>query len=212
MVQSKRRTLLVALATVMFISVPTAFADFVPSWRGQNGSTYQAWSFGDANHTPLPDEGVSNDYGNPLLRVDTVYDWISDGGVWALSGELDIYIPNRDMRLDQKLIQLQLAWRPGNRDDTFFLPDEPIVGITSSPLFEKMEMSRQDSLEGGWTNSVFSITLWPNVDKEWFTIKGDIEVDGVIIDTICVPEPATIALLGMGTLAMIKSRRRFKSA
>ncbi len=203
--------LLVALATVMFISVPTAFADFIPSWRGQEGSTYQAWWFSTDSKTPLPEE-VDNPYGAPLLRVDTAYDWLSDGA-WPLSGEMDIYIPNRDMRLDQKDIQLQLTWRPGNRDQTPFLPDQPIVGITTNPLFDSMQLSRQDLVLpiGGWILSTFTITLWPNVDEEWFTIKGDIEVDGVIIDTICVPEPATIALLGMGTLAMLKNRRRFNS-
>ena len=38
-------------------------------------------------------------------------------------------------------------------------------------------------------------------------ISGSIMVDQVIIDTICIPEPITIALLGFGSLILIRRKR-----
>jgi hypothetical protein len=187
------------------------FADLVPPWRGEEGSTYQQWDFSADDRTPPPEEGnVYNPYGNgPQLRVDTPFDWYqvidSASGVWPLSGEIDVYIPNRQLPLDQKDIWIQLIWKQANLDPDPFLPDEPIVGVTP---FDSMTMSRED-LRGreDWTHSQFKIEIHPNPDAEWITIKGDILVDQLIIETYCIPEPATIALLGIGGLITLRRKR-----
>ena len=41
-----------------------------------------------------------------------------------------------------------------------------------------------------------------------FTIGGDVFVDQLVVDTICIPEPATMSLLALGGLALLRRKRR----
>jgi len=180
---------------------------FPPLWRGDQGSTVQQWNFATDEHIPAPDS-VSNPYGDPLLRVNSVDDWI-DGidqrqGVWSLSGEIDVYIPNWPEIRPEKEIWVQLTWKATDVDP--FLPNEPVVGVVP---FEYMEASLiSEQLGDGWMHSLFLINIWPNPVEEWITIKGDIMVDQLVIDTICVPEPATLVLFGMGWLVTVARKKR----
>jgi len=173
-----------------------------------DNSTYQLWTFSMPDLTPPPDV-VENPYGDPLLRVDSTY-WsdemgapLLNHGVWAL-GQIDVYIPNRDIIDGWKDILLELVWKPGMLDDPF-LPNQPNILVTP---WDQMEASRVDTdLGDGWVKSVYEITIWPNPAEEWIAIKGNILVDGLVITTTCIPEPATIALLGLGALALLRKRK-----
>jgi len=180
-----------------------AFADDVaiPTWRYANGSTYQVWEFSDDNSTPVPDV-VYNPYGDPLLQVNTSYGW--EAGAWALSGEIDILIPNFPEIRPEKWIQIQLTWKAADNDP--FLLDDPLIAIGP---FDSMTISRydDDQIVPGCIHSIYDIVIRPNPAEEWIAIKGDIWVDELVIDTICVPEPATICLFGLGALTLLRKRR-----
>ncbi len=196
--------IIACLAVTLTIS---STASATPEWRGNPGSTYQEWQF-DSNDTDLDPDIFSNDYGTAHLKVYPHGDWIPDPGAWALSGEIDVQIPNLNEENPEKRIHIQLTWQPAYNDP--LLPSEPIIGIVSYPLFEGMSMGpRIDTDDGeGWTYSTYDITIRPNPGVEWITIKGDILVDELVIDTICcIPEPATICLLGLGTLILLKKCR-----
>ena len=189
----------------MVVSLALSATAFAMPWeRGDDGSTWQQWDFSSNSTSPSPDAG-SNPYGTPVMTVKPFGDWIEGPGAWPLSGEIDIYIPNRPEPFDYKQILLQLTWQPGGNDQTPTMPDEPWVAVTP---FQEMEMHRWDNTPDTWTHSLFEITIWPNPPGEWITIKGDILVDQVIIDTICIPEPATIFLLGIGGLMTLTRKRR----
>jgi len=179
-----------------------ATASAVVWQRGDAGSTWQQWDFSSNSTSPSPDAG-SNPYGDPIMTINAVGGWIENPGAWPLSGEIDIFIPNRPQD-EQKEILLQLTWQAGS-NQTPTLPDEPWVAVTP---FNSMQMSRQDTAMNGWTQSLFDITIWPNPPYEWITVKGDIIVDQLVIDTICIPEPATIFLLGMGGLMAVRRVRK----
>jgi len=197
------KKLIILCMAVTLTAGSIAFADdvMIPPWRGADGSTHQLWEFGTDDPFPAPDV-VDNPYGDPLLHVDTPHGW-SDG-IWALSGEMDIYLPNRPVTGGWKEIWIQLTWKPGLDPDPF-LPDQPNVAVTP---FDHITMYRDDDgLGDGWIYSLYRIDLWPNPPEEWIAIKGDILVDQLVIDTICIPEPATVCLLGLGALALLKKRR-----
>jgi hypothetical protein len=184
--------------TVCFVTLLTGSMAF-------GNTTEVVWRFNEPDLTPLPDV-VSNPYGDPLLVVDSCY-WIDmiDGhtGVFPLSGQIDVYIPNRDVIDGYKDILLTLIWKSSTIDT--ILPDDPLVAVTP---FDSMQMYRDDmDLGDGWTQTLFTITIWPNPIEEWFTIKGDIMVDELSIYTECIPEPATISLLGLGILTLLRKRR-----
>ncbi len=129
-------------------------------------------------------------------------------GVWGLSGEIDVYIPNWPERRPEKEIWIQLTWKAGELDQSPFLPDVPIVGVAAD-IFGSMTMTRQDFSVGqdGWYQSVFDIHLWPNPTKEWIAVKGDILVDQLVIDTICIPEPGTILLFSIAGWVISRGRK-----
>jgi hypothetical protein len=62
-------------------------------------TTSQIWYFSTDDATPAPDV-VSNDYGPPRMQIvqgtGTGFDETISGrtGVWSLSGEIDVIIPN----------------------------------------------------------------------------------------------------------------------
>ena len=198
-----KKFLTVFLVTLLAGSMAFAADVVIPGWRGDPGSTYQRWEFSTDNPFPVPDV-VNNPYGTPLLKVNTPFSW--DNGAWPLSGEIDILIPNYPQIRPEKWIQIQLTWQPAGLDPDPFLADQPLIAVTP---FDGMEMYRydDDQVAPGWIHSTFDITIWPNPYEEWFTIKGDILVDELVIDTICIPEPMTVTLLGLGGLALMRKRR-----
>lgn len=186
-----------------------AFAVLQPPWRGEERSTFQEWDFAADSVTPSPNlDTLSNPYGDPLLRVTAAGDWINtiDGheGVWPLSGEIDVYLPNYQELQPMKEIWIQLTWKATDVDA--FLPNEPLIGVAP---FESMQVSREDSAgQDGWVSSLFMIDIWPNPSEEWISVKGDIMVDDLVIETYCVPEPVTILLLGVGGTLITFARKR----
>jgi hypothetical protein len=193
------------LCFLVMFAAPTALGKF---------TTSQLWLFDEEDRNPVADV-VDNPYGDPALQVVPGTGGWADG-VWALSGEIDVIIPNRPVVDGYKEITITLRWSAGENLDAF-LPDMPLVGVTAigrdptgAPIqvLEKMTMDVVHDPGIDWTVSVYDITIWPNPVEEWIAIKGDILVDSLKIETDCIPEPATMGLLGLGSLALLRIRRK----
>ncbi len=203
-----------AVALVCAVAFPAvSFADDLnpPPWRGQPGTTMQEWRFLTDNPTPLPDVSY-NPYGQPSAQVwpGTGQQWwpIWGGrpGVWPLSGAAEFYIPNAPPPNPYKDIWIQLTWAkqafvseplfssiPGG---TIELLNQQVLGPTGEPPPAGAE----------WYHSTYLIRIYPNPAFETIRLDGTIMVDQIVIDTICVPEPTALGLLGLGTLVLLRRR------
>ncbi len=198
--------------TVVFLVLSTASAfadDLRPApWRGWPGSTWAKWEYLTPDPNPLPDAGC-NPYGCPTT---TIYPGVGQVwwaelngryGVWPLSGEIWVDVPNRPETSPYKDIWIQLTWEPQAPGNTPFV-------LTTLPQQVNGTLIQQTQLEGAWVHSVYKIRLEPNPSWEQILITGGIDVDELVIDTICIPEPGSIfALAGglAGLLGFVRIRR-----
>lgn len=190
-----------------------------PSWRGAPGSSWAKWEFNDAG-APVafppnsgfysaPDAGYTP-FGTPTLEArpgggqSWQGTWAGRPGVWQLSGELILDIPNNPVGNEYKDIQLQLTWHPQAQGN---MPVTEVSLNSSLDPSTPMMLVSTTSAGGDWFHSVYSLRLYPNPSHEWMLITAGIDVDEVVVDTICVPEPASLAVLGLGALAITRRRR-----
>jgi hypothetical protein len=189
-------------------------------WGMDGMTTFQQWSFSQWDLGPVqPDAGWDNKYGTDELP--SPYMVVTGGnyqfksisghtGIWAL-GELDFLIPNYPVAQPEKDIRIEITWKGA---ELTFLPDTPLVGVVGfyndEEIIPSVQILQDAPVPGtdGWKTSVFNISIWPNPANEWIAVKGDIYVDRVTIDTICIPEPATFGLLIGGAFMAIRRNRK----
>jgi hypothetical protein len=200
----------VAAVAVLLAGSSPAFADDLnpPPWaRGGPGTTFQQWEFSGPSPTPPPDV-VNNPYGMPSLHAypGTNQFWVDlwggHQGMWPLSGTVEVDIPNRPQPFPYKDIWVQLTWAKQVPSST------PVVWDFLHGVYGSLvnEIVLGPAPTGFWYHSTFLIHLEPNPASEIVKIDGTVVLDELVIDTICAPEPATIALLGFAALAILRRR------
>ncbi len=185
-----------------------------PSWRGMPGTTLTIWEFGDSSTTPTPDYQFNpyglasinivpgeDEFGNPKGWLSEVGDFT---GVWPLSGDIYITIVNAPESNPYKVVRMQITWGPEEGIDTLTID----IDAGSSVVGDMITIASTD-LGDGWTEATLQWVIQPNSLSEEFHLYGNAMVSDIVIDTWCtdVPEPATLSILAIGGLAMLKRRR-----
>lgn len=184
-----------------------------PDWRGDEGTTYQAWSFNDGVNPTVPDV-LDNDYGGATLDVTSnsittmllpVYNGRT-GVMKVMANDLmiiDIFnTPNTEPET-WKEIWLQIIYAdPGGAGF-----DVPIV---TQPGYSSFRLESREELGSGYLLDTYSIIIEPNPPEErilLMAIQQNIYISAVAVDTKCIPEPASICLFGLGILGLLRKRR-----
>ena len=212
----KRLAVLSVVCISMFLPFVAAAHDvFPPDWRGLDGTTYQEWQFG-SNATPAVPDVINNIYGGASASV-TVGEfgegWLANPGlgtqtgIWDLGGtggQIVLDIDNRPSPLPYKEIWLQVTYYKA-------ISDAPIVEVPGAQLISSQNTLIEHDVIGDWYlgQSVWRIEPNPSHEQIFLTsyLWGSV-IDQIVVDTYCVPEPASIVLLMLGGFAVFKKRRQ----
>jgi hypothetical protein len=216
----------------MFLSL-LCLAAIQMSTMASPALTYQKWTF-DNSGNPASPEIDNNDYGLASAAITATGNtwgngWLTSvmgrNGVWV--GDtivVDLTIPNNPVPNWYKEVWIEVGCRG-------HLYNEPYTGTGFSlgegyevlaPLgsvIEDLGYSVEKTYvyfggqpyEDGWFKLVFGLRIYPNPDSETvrFTLlDSGADVDYIIVNTECVPEPMTIVLLGLGGLFCTKMKRK----
>lgn len=213
-----KKALVLLSAAVLMSSAALADDLYPPAWRGEPGSTFQHWTFDTqpANMYDIAPDIDQNPFGAPAI-IDSYGDygeWLDtyEGrqGVWHAYWDFWIDLPNDPEPRPAKDILVQFTYYYD--DPTGWDNGRPIIGdvFVGSGTFD-VSLVQEFQLEGNWYYSQWAIHIEPNPDFESLYVIADddyseLYFDQIVVDTICIPEPASLGLLMLGGLALLRRR------
>ena len=205
------KNIVCCLVVVLFSSA--AFAGFAdPTYRGTDNSVHAIYDLVDeSTWDQTTFETGPSEY--PLFQAagnGSVNETFEDDFTKYM-----LQVPNFVDDLDVKHMRIQLTFN-------FEVSSED---ISINDVFTSFTGPTQWAPVGGSvgisTEHFIDIDIWPNPDWEWIDLRWLHPVDGsaggdslgdptvltkIEIDTVSIPEPATIAILTLGSLGLIRKR------
>lgn len=210
------RNISILLMSVLFVTPAAVGMDLnPPPWDlSLPNQTWQAWEF-TLDAGPFPTE-YQNSYGEPFLEnyqatwpdpVEGPDGTIIDTLHIDEPGGLTIYIENNPEPLPVKWIYWQITSdkspTPTGTGPTTTTPS----GQTGTNLPAPYPQIQHPN--GTWYTYNGLIEIRPNPEAEWITFDfvPSTNIEEIVIYTVCtIPEPTTMALLGLGSLALLRRR------
>ena len=215
--ETMRNFLLGFVLIALCVQISAAYDLLPPSWRGAANTTFQGWEFDTPDNPAVLEPTVMNPYGLPELSIVNPFgmtNWLpsyntgvgEESGIWKLyAGQLVLEIPNTENTAPDsfKEVWMQVTYHdPGGAGG--YLP------FVVDPVYTSINLEQRLVLDSGFYHDTYSIIIEPNPTHEQILISPiqcQLYVDEVVVDTICIPEPATLGLLGIGGMLLCRKRR-----
>lgn len=196
--------------------------------RGVDGSTYQQWTFDDADNPAAP-EVDQNPYGDASASITVTPGGITPVAEWrpGFQGHLGVWIgdtavvelllPNNPLANDYKEVWVEVGCRGHFPPE---VDNPPVSGFDLGNGYEVLVpvgSTLQDlgfkftEMPDGWRVLTFGLRIYPNPASETirFTLlNSGAYLDYITVDTICIPEPATLVVLGFGAVMSMLGRKK----
>ena len=184
--------------------------------EGLPPTTFQSWDFSVSEDLAADTGDTYNTYGTAVAAVgdnDVHYNTHNYfQGVWELNDGISVTVPNNQELNDIKNVWLQLTYMGIAPDITV----DPLGGNTVNLI----PVGDPEPLFGGWYQAAYKAQILPNPYSEIFHISpgadptgapatGPLYIDGMIIETECIPEPASLLVMSLGAL-IVRGRLRKK--
>ena len=194
-----------------------------PTWRGQPGTTSQFWMFGTSNPGPIaPDGSLGGAPTFPSTQISVLPQAVwsqtvgTASGVWSLAGgQMNVTVDNFTTPNPVKYMSVQVVWQPivgtagGEPILSGFTPGvDSGYRQTTPTAVGPVTGGGGVTLPSGWYETTFLWQIYPNPPEESFVISGNINVDQVIVDTYCVPEPGSLLIASLAGGLLLMFRRR----
>jgi hypothetical protein len=176
-----------------------------PQWQG-GSTTSQSWEYAIGASSLTQPAHVNNPFGTPQVNWQgstPQFDPNGPGytGVWTWHVDVDgggfmLDIPNDPIERPRKVIHLQYTSDKAGSVPTTNPPGTAAAGGVAGHA-------------NAYYTYEWTLEIRPNPQSEqiWVTFPASANIEEIHVATICVPEPTTLALLGVGTLAVIRRRR-----
>ena len=179
--------------------------------------TSQAWEC--CSSSPLVDiepTVMDNPYGGPdgplMNGAFDEIQWIlgpegsDEIATWHVGepGGVDIWIPNNP---DPDLYKL-IFWQVTSDKSPTPVGDPPTTNPPSTSVPTGIAHTQWPNSTWYTYNGMLKIVPNPEGETIHFDFLASTNIEEIVIDTVCVPEPATIGLLAMGAVALLRRRRR----